>query len=274
MVSDFIFQETGSLCLSEEQWEAELAKPEAEHLPCQDAHVVIYPTGKEGGDDYWNNDQMVSQVPQSFFKGFSVDNFNNSLRMQSKLLKQCLCKRRMSGYSIILLGILAKQRMHFLLGKSILGQVGKMSPTCVTLLFQKIILMVLLESTKACSLIQFSQKNIHTNAFRENQRELMSFLRNMDLSKSIQNYQDQKVLIIKAIFLSVNVVPIRSSSPANPKWLDRFSKILQSQFLTGVTLRMRTMPQDAVFGEYYSFRVTSKMKNHSSIRYSSSLNFI
>ena len=61
MVSDFVCQATGHLVLSDELWEAELAKPAAECLP-RDAHVIITLSSKAGSDDYWNMDQMIAQV--------------------------------------------------------------------------------------------------------------------------------------------------------------------------------------------------------------------
>jgi len=61
MVSDFVCQSTGCLVLSDEIWEQELLKPEAERLP-RDARVIITPSEKEGGDNYWNMDQMIDQV--------------------------------------------------------------------------------------------------------------------------------------------------------------------------------------------------------------------
>ncbi|KIJ24318.1 hypothetical protein M422DRAFT_56449 [Sphaerobolus stellatus SS14] len=80
MVSDFICQETMRLCLSDEQWEAELAKPEAEHLPVHDACVIIYPSGREGGDSYWNNEQMIAQLEKC------AEDFQNTVSKQEVCL--------------------------------------------------------------------------------------------------------------------------------------------------------------------------------------------
>ena len=51
----------GCLMLSDQLWEAELAKLATECLP-RDACVIITPSSKAGSDDYWNMDQMISQV--------------------------------------------------------------------------------------------------------------------------------------------------------------------------------------------------------------------
>ena len=61
MVLDFVCQSTGHLILTDELWQEELSKPAVEHLPW-DAHVIIMPSSKQGGDDYWNMNQMIAQV--------------------------------------------------------------------------------------------------------------------------------------------------------------------------------------------------------------------
>ena len=61
MVSDFVCQSTGCLVLTDEFWQEELAKPAVERLPW-DARIIITPSSKQGGDDYWNMNQMIAQV--------------------------------------------------------------------------------------------------------------------------------------------------------------------------------------------------------------------
>ena len=61
MVLDFVCQSTGRLVLTDELWQEELAKPAVECLP-RDARIIITPSSKQGGDDYWNMNQMIAQV--------------------------------------------------------------------------------------------------------------------------------------------------------------------------------------------------------------------
>ena len=48
--------------LPEDLMEANARLPPLEHLEVTDLHVMIYPTSKEGGDNYWNTKQMLQQV--------------------------------------------------------------------------------------------------------------------------------------------------------------------------------------------------------------------
>ncbi|EIM80914.1 uncharacterized protein STEHIDRAFT_67794 [Stereum hirsutum FP-91666 SS1] len=59
MVSGFICERFGNLELTDEMKEANAKLPESIRLPITDSRVVIYPTSKEGGDDYWNAKQML-----------------------------------------------------------------------------------------------------------------------------------------------------------------------------------------------------------------------
>ena len=62
MVSDFVCEETGRLSLSDEQHAQQESLPLEDRLPTNDACVVIFPSSKAGGDDYWNMGQMIEQV--------------------------------------------------------------------------------------------------------------------------------------------------------------------------------------------------------------------
>jgi hypothetical protein len=62
MVSSFICKQYGNLMLPEDLIEANARLPPLEHLEVTDLHVMIYPTSKEGGDNYWNTKQMLQQV--------------------------------------------------------------------------------------------------------------------------------------------------------------------------------------------------------------------
>jgi len=42
--------------------EANAALPPLEHLEVTNSCMIIYPTSKEGGDNYWNMKQMLKQV--------------------------------------------------------------------------------------------------------------------------------------------------------------------------------------------------------------------
>ena len=48
--------------LPKDLMEANARLPPLEHLEVTDLHVIIYPTSKEGGDNYWNTKQMLQQV--------------------------------------------------------------------------------------------------------------------------------------------------------------------------------------------------------------------
>lgn len=62
MVSGFICQRYGNLALTEEMLAANKAMPEGLRLEVTDSRVVICPTSRQGGDNYWNMDQMIAQV--------------------------------------------------------------------------------------------------------------------------------------------------------------------------------------------------------------------
>jgi hypothetical protein len=36
--------------------------PEVQRLAVTDSRVTICPSGRQGGDDYWNMDQMIAQM--------------------------------------------------------------------------------------------------------------------------------------------------------------------------------------------------------------------
>jgi hypothetical protein len=42
--------------------EANARLPPSERLEVTDSHMMIYPTLKKGGDNYWNTKQMLQQV--------------------------------------------------------------------------------------------------------------------------------------------------------------------------------------------------------------------
>ena len=62
MVSGFICEQYGNLMLPEDLMEANARLPSSEHLKVTNSHVIIYPTSKEGRDNYWNTKQMLQQV--------------------------------------------------------------------------------------------------------------------------------------------------------------------------------------------------------------------
>lgn len=66
MASGFICQRFGNLALTAEHIRENNAMPEAQHLVVTDSSVIIYPTSKAGGDEYWNMDQMIAQVSELF----------------------------------------------------------------------------------------------------------------------------------------------------------------------------------------------------------------
>jgi hypothetical protein len=62
MVSRFITPRYGVLALTNKM-KAENAKlPDGEHLLVTDSSIMIFPSLKATGDDYWNADQMNTQV--------------------------------------------------------------------------------------------------------------------------------------------------------------------------------------------------------------------
>ena len=62
MVSGFICKQYGNLVLPDNLMEANAMLPPLEHLEVTNSRVIIYPTLKKGGDDYWNTKQMLKQV--------------------------------------------------------------------------------------------------------------------------------------------------------------------------------------------------------------------
>ncbi|CAK5267144.1 unnamed protein product [Mycena citricolor] len=62
MVSGYICERFGNLALTDDLIEANNKLPTAEQLDIVDSRVVIYPNGKETGDNYWNMDQMIEQL--------------------------------------------------------------------------------------------------------------------------------------------------------------------------------------------------------------------
>lgn len=65
MTSGFICQHYGNLALTEELKVANEQMPEGLQLEVTDSRVTICPTSKEGGDSYWNMEQMITQVRTS-----------------------------------------------------------------------------------------------------------------------------------------------------------------------------------------------------------------
>lgn len=74
MVSDFVCEASGRLLLNDEEMKRQAALPAAERLRKTDARVIIHPSSKPGGDDYWNMNQMLAQV-----SGYNLL-FNSHLR--------------------------------------------------------------------------------------------------------------------------------------------------------------------------------------------------
>ena len=62
MVSSFICEQYGNLVLPQDLVEANAMLLPSECLEVTNSRVIIYPTSKEGGDDYWNTKQMLKQV--------------------------------------------------------------------------------------------------------------------------------------------------------------------------------------------------------------------
>lgn len=66
MVSGFVCERFGNLELTEEMKEENAKLPDSIRLAITDSRVIIYPTSKTGGDDYWNAKQMTTQVRKSY----------------------------------------------------------------------------------------------------------------------------------------------------------------------------------------------------------------
>jgi len=62
MMSGYICQRYGNLALTDELVNENAKLPEVWCLAVMDSHVTICPSGRQGGDDYWNMDQMIAQV--------------------------------------------------------------------------------------------------------------------------------------------------------------------------------------------------------------------
>ena len=62
MVSGYICERYGNVTLTPEMVEMNAKLPEAGRLLVTDSHIVIYPSSKPGSDDYWNTEQMITQV--------------------------------------------------------------------------------------------------------------------------------------------------------------------------------------------------------------------
>jgi hypothetical protein len=62
MVSSFMCERFGNLALPPEMVEANTKHASTECLEVTNSHVIIYPTSKEGGDSFWNKNQMLVQV--------------------------------------------------------------------------------------------------------------------------------------------------------------------------------------------------------------------
>jgi len=60
--SGFLCARYGRLRLTPELVAANSSLPKSQRLDKTDAGVTIYPTLKAGGDNYWNAEQMISQV--------------------------------------------------------------------------------------------------------------------------------------------------------------------------------------------------------------------
>ncbi|TFY52341.1 hypothetical protein EVG20_g10592 [Dentipellis fragilis] len=62
MVSGFICERYGNLALPEEMVKEMANWPESDRLTITNSRVIVYPTSKEGGDSYWNAEQMATQA--------------------------------------------------------------------------------------------------------------------------------------------------------------------------------------------------------------------
>jgi len=58
--------------------------PEAEHLTVTDSRITICPSGRQGGDDYWNMDQMVAQV-SSNVSDFGINSVFEYLQQENAM---------------------------------------------------------------------------------------------------------------------------------------------------------------------------------------------
>ena len=62
MVSSFICERYGNLVLLQDLVEVNAVLLPLERLKVTNLCMIIYPTSKEGGDNYWNTKQMLKQV--------------------------------------------------------------------------------------------------------------------------------------------------------------------------------------------------------------------
>ncbi|EJD34753.1 hypothetical protein AURDEDRAFT_75916, partial [Auricularia subglabra TFB-10046 SS5] len=62
MVSDFVCKPSGRLFLNEDELQRNKALPAEQQLKATDARIIICPSSKAGGDDYWNMAQMLAQM--------------------------------------------------------------------------------------------------------------------------------------------------------------------------------------------------------------------
>ena len=58
--------------------------PEAERLTVTDSHITICPSGWQGGNDYWNMDQMVVQV-SSNVSNFGINSVFEYLQQENAM---------------------------------------------------------------------------------------------------------------------------------------------------------------------------------------------
>lgn len=62
MVSGYLTEKTGNRALDKDMLKAHAMLPASEHLAVTDSRRIIYPSSRQGGDDYWNASQMLTQV--------------------------------------------------------------------------------------------------------------------------------------------------------------------------------------------------------------------
>ncbi|KZT23214.1 hypothetical protein NEOLEDRAFT_1069814, partial [Neolentinus lepideus HHB14362 ss-1] len=62
-ISDFIVEQTGRLCLSEQQLAENAALPPGQRLECTDAREIIYPGKNHEG--WWNMERLIAQVKRT-----------------------------------------------------------------------------------------------------------------------------------------------------------------------------------------------------------------
>jgi hypothetical protein len=62
MTSGYICKRYGNLALTDELVNENTKLPEVQRLAVTDSCVTICPSGRQGGDNYWNMDQMIAQV--------------------------------------------------------------------------------------------------------------------------------------------------------------------------------------------------------------------